>query len=341
MARIQIDRALLDAHLLGAALGNPKTWKAWLVTLKAAFGLGLNPEEPRIFASIAGERAPPTSRVRELWGIVARRGGKSRMAAAISLYLAAFVKHKLAPGEVGMVLVLAASQAQASTVYNYIKGFFEASPTLRKEILNSNRHEIVLRNGIVIAVHANSFRTVRGRTLVAAVFDESAFWRSEESATPDTEVYTAVLPALANCNGMLIGISTPYRKVGLLYQKYRDWYGVTNNEVLVVKGTNKQFNPSLSDNIIDTMRAADPTAAASEWDVEFRTDLSGLFDDELIDRAIMYDRPLELPPLPSYHWYQAYTDPGGGRQDSYTLAIGHKEGENFIIDLVRGTQGKV
>src|SRR5215470_13092452 len=43
----------------------------------------------------------------------------------------------------------------------------------------------------------NSFRTIRGRTLLTAVFDESAFWRSDESASPDTEVYRAILPSLS------------------------------------------------------------------------------------------------------------------------------------------------
>ena len=73
---------------------------------------------------------------------------------------------------------------------------------------------------MVIAVHANSYRTVRGSTLLAVVMDEVAYWRDETSATPDVEVYRAVLPALATTGGMLIGISTPYRKVGLLYQKF-------------------------------------------------------------------------------------------------------------------------
>jgi hypothetical protein len=42
-------------------------------------------------------------------------------------------------------------------------------------------------------VHSNSFRTVRGRTLVATVFDEVSFWKDETSATPDIEMYRAVL----------------------------------------------------------------------------------------------------------------------------------------------------
>jgi hypothetical protein len=94
----------------------------------------------------------------------------------------------------------------------------EASPVLAREVKALKRHEIELRNGITIAVHSNSYRTVRGRTLVAAIFDETAFWRDESTATLDTEVYTAVLPALATTGGMLIGISTPYRKIGLLHQ---------------------------------------------------------------------------------------------------------------------------
>ena len=96
-----------------------------------------------------------------------------------------------------MCLVIAGSVDQAKTVFNYIRGFLESAPALAKEVTSITRHEIELKNGIVIAVHSNSFRTVRGRTLVAAVFDEVSFWRDESSASPDTETYTAVLPSLA------------------------------------------------------------------------------------------------------------------------------------------------
>ena len=64
-------------------------------------------------------------------------------------------------------------------MFSYIKGFLDASPILHHEIAGSTAHEITLRNGIVIAVHSTSFRTVRGRTLVACIFDEVAYWRDE------------------------------------------------------------------------------------------------------------------------------------------------------------------
>jgi hypothetical protein len=332
-----IDAALLDPRLLGAALGDPVSWRTWRVVLKAAFGLELNREEARAFASVAGSRIPPTQRVRELWCVVGRRGGKSRMAALIACYLATLVPYKLAPGETGQVLVVAASVVQAKAVFDFCLGWISASPLLRREIASTTASEIRLKNGIVIACHASSFRTVRGRTLVGAVLDEVSFWRDESSALPDVETYRAILPSLATTGGMLVGISTPYRKLGLLHQKHREYFGQDSADVLVVQGPTTAFNPLLSEAIIAAQRAADPAAALSEWDAEFRTDVSALFDDEQLEAAIDHDRPLEIPPDSTQH-YQAFVDANGGGPDAYTVAIAHRHGDTglFVVDAVRG-----
>jgi hypothetical protein len=340
-----IDIAAADHRLLGAALGDTASWRVWLIILKTAFGLLLTDAELKVFRTAAGERAPPTKRVRELWAIAGRRGGKSRIAALIACYIALFVKHKLAPGERGMVLVLAASVEQAKVVFGYALAFLQESATLRREIIDATTSEIRLRNGIVIAVHSNSFRTIRGRTLVACIADEIAFWRDELSAMPDVETYRAVLPALATTKGMLVGISTGYRRTGLLYQKHRDHFGQASDDTLVVQGSTLQFNGTLDEAAIAAQRAADPAAASSEWDGTFREDISTFLDEATIERAIEYDRPLELPPRPGYRAYRAFVDASGGvGSDSYTLAIGHKEkrgqDEVFVVDMVRGTVGK-
>jgi phage terminase large subunit-like protein len=238
-ATMSIDRCITDSRLLGAGLGDLTTWRVWLAVLKASFGVVLNSEERELLHAVAGDRSPPSQRVRELWCVAGRRSGKSRMAALIAIYLALFVKHRLAAGERGMVLVLAGSIDQASVVFGYVKGFLEASPALQREVVSITRHEIELRNGIVISVHSNSFRTTRGRTCVACCMDEVSFWRDDTTANPDIETYRAILPSLATTNGMLIGISTPYRKVGLLHQKHRDHYGVEGDEVLVVQGSSR------------------------------------------------------------------------------------------------------
>jgi Terminase large subunit, ATPase domain len=331
-----IDKALVDEALLGAALeGNIAPWRTWRIALKGAFGLPLSDDERKIFSAIAGGRNPPAKRVRELWCVIGRRGGKSKIAAALATYHALFVPHKLSRGEKGLVLVLAASRDQAQVVFDYVRGFLEASPVLAQEILDITRTEIRLRNGIVIAVRSNSFRTIRGRTLLCCIFDEVGFWRDETSAVPDREVYTAVLPTMMTTGGMLISISTPYRKLGLLHQKWRDHYAQDDPDVLVVQGASSTFNPLLTPEVIAAQRAADPEGALAELDADFRIDVSSFLDDSLIDRAIDHGRPLELPPV-STRRYSAFTDASGGRRDHYTVAIGHKDGERYVVDLVRG-----
>jgi Phage Terminase len=332
-----IDRALTDRNLLGAALGNPSTWAVWLSILRAAFTLPMSDQDKELFAQVSGGRTPPTQRVRELWAIVGRRGGKSRVAAALAVYLACFCKYKLAPGEVGTVLVVANNKDQAQIVFNYALAFFQFSPVLAKEVGSTTASEIRLKNGLVISVHANSFRSVRGRTLVAVIFDETAFWRDETSATPDLEVYRAVRPSLMTTKGMLVGISTPYRRVGLLHQKYRDHYGTNDDAVLVVQGTSIGFNPNLTESDIAQALADDPEANRAEFEAEFRSDLAAFLDDELINAAVDHGRPLELPPRQGLR-YLAFADPSGGRHDAFTVCIGHKENDGFVADVVRGTR---
>jgi hypothetical protein len=270
---MNIVKALKDPNLLGAALGNLSTWGKWRTTLKAAFGLKLTPKEMIDFHEVAGDREPPRRRVRELWAVLGRRSGKSRMAAAIATYLALLAggREKLVKGEEGFVLVLAPSRDQAKLVHRYAKGFIDASPLLKAEVINETSDEIRLNGGITIATHSSSFRTVRGRTLVACIFDESAYWRDETSATPDLEAYRAVLPALATTNGMLVGISSPYRRQGLLYSRHRDFFGKTDPNVLVVQSETKRFNPTIDQAIIDQAHADDPARHSRNGTPSFAT----------------------------------------------------------------------
>ena len=333
---IDPDRVLTNPALLGAGLGDPRTWICWLCVLRAAFGLPLTDIQRIYFNLVSGGRNPPAQRARELWCVTSRRCGKSRIAAALAVYFALFFPYTAAAGERPMVLVLAATTDQSRAVFGYVLGFLEASPALKREIVSKTAHEIRLRNGVTIAIHANSFRSIRGRTVLACICDETAFWRDETSANADQEVYRAVIPAMATTKGMLVGISTPYRKTGLLYQKYREHFGKDSDDTLVVQGTCAQFNPTIDEAVIKAQREADPEGALAEWDAQFRLDITAFLDDELIEASIDYGRPLELPPQPGIT-YVAYTDPSGGRGDGFTIAIGHVAANGrLIVDLVRG-----
>jgi hypothetical protein len=334
---VAIDAALADRNLLGASFDPSASWRTWLAVLKATFATPLDETEQEAFATVSGARKAPAERVRELWAIIGRRGGKSRVAAALAAFMATCVDHRdrLAPGEIGMVLVLAASRSQAGVVFAYICGLIENSPILMQQIEAVNADEIRLKDNIVIAVHANSFRTVRGRTLLCCIFDEIAFWRDETTANPDVETYRAVLPALATTGGLLVGISSPYRRRGLLHDKHRDAFGRDDADVLVVQGSSSLFNPTLDSGVIDRARQSDPEAARAEWDAEFRSDLSAFLDDDLIEVAIDHDRPLELPPRSDVS-YSAFVDASAGRHDAFCVGIAHREGERIVADVIRG-----
>jgi hypothetical protein len=244
------------------------------------------------------------------------------VAAAVTAFLSACLDHAsvLAPGETGVVLVLAASRSQAAVVSRYVEGVIRASPILAALIDSATGDQIRLRGNIVIAVHSNSFRTVRGRTLIAAIFDEIAYWRDDTTANPDVETYRSVLPSLATTGGMLLGISSPYRRRGLLAEKHRDYFGRDDDDVLVVQGPSKLFNPTLDSGVIERARQSDPEAARAEWDAEFRGDLSAFPDDDLIDAAIESGRPLELPPRRD-QTYIAFVDASAGDTMRFASAL--------------------
>src|SRR5215471_17116585 len=135
---VSIERALGDPGLFGGAIGDLSTWSMWIAVLKAAFGLPLTADELARFASVAGNRAPPSRLVQSLWCVAGRGSGKSRMAAAAACFIATCIDYanRLARGEVGTVMCLAPTKAQADIVFGYCKGFLEGSPVLHSLVEN-------------------------------------------------------------------------------------------------------------------------------------------------------------------------------------------------------------
>src|SRR5262249_45157076 len=150
MTTFSIDQAFADKRLFAPTLGDLTSWAVWRIALKAAFGLPLDAAELATFHNIAGERAPPRNRVREFWAVCARRSGKSRMAALIGVYLACFLPRRLAAGELGEVVIVSATQAQAAVVFRYVLGFLRSSPVLAQEIEAVTGSGVRLRGDVVL-----------------------------------------------------------------------------------------------------------------------------------------------------------------------------------------------
>jgi hypothetical protein len=330
---MNIVQCLDDPNLLQPWFAGP-SWRTWRVVLKAAFALKMDADEIKLFRTVA-ERDPPKKRVRELWVIAGRRAGKDSIASAICAYAAGFTDYRadglLRPGEAATVVALAVDKSQAAIVRNYAASYFVEVPLLRSLVERETADGVDLATGASLIVLSSNFRNIRGRSVACCVMDEVGFWRSELTATPDTEAYAAIMPSLATIPGsMLIGISTPYRRSGLLWSKHRDHFGqADDDDVLVVKGPSRAFNPTLDQRVIDDALRRDPAAARSEWLAEWRDDISAFLSRELIEGAI--DRGVVArAPDPKQSFF-AFADPSGGVSDAFSCAIAHREDNGRVI----------
>ncbi|MDE3176813.1 MAG: hypothetical protein KGM15_11990 [Pseudomonadota bacterium] len=212
-------------------------------------GEELTEGERAVFEDLTGREREPLSRVDELWAIIGRRGGKTRAAAVLAAYLAALVDHsdKLAPGERGVLPIMSASTWQAQRAFGFLSGIFAEVPTLAALVENETADTLSLSNGVDVECRPASFRTVRGSTFIAAIADEVAFWRSDEtSRNPDTAILAATRPAPATTGGPLIVISSPYAQSGELWSTFKRDYGASGDPlILVARAPSRTMNPTL------------------------------------------------------------------------------------------------
>jgi hypothetical protein len=229
------SHAITDVNLLGNAFPGD-SWNRWLAILKAAFGEDLTLMERALFRTVSGNRAPPVHPVKELWCLIGRRAGKDSIASAIATTFAmSDYRRFMRPGEVASILCLAHDRAQSQIVLRYIKSYFRDNPMLAELVVGDTADGLLLESGIEIVVATNSYRAVRGRTVLCCILDECALWRSEESANPDFEVYNALRPSMVTIpSSMLIGITTTYRKSGLAYDKFKRYFGTDDPDTLVI-----------------------------------------------------------------------------------------------------------
>lgn len=333
---MNIIQAIESSKVFKPLFKDLKSWKAWLVFLKSLFALPMERDERRLFKKCTGLKKAPTMQAREAYVIAGRRSGKSFISSIIAVFLALFHDWKpyLSPGEKGWIFIIATDRAQAKIIKNYVSGILASSPLFRKAVKRELRDEIELQNNIIISIKTCDFRSIRGYTVVAAICEELAFWKDEQSVNPAQEVLVALKPALATVVGsLLIGISTPYSRSGVLWDMYRE--REERGAPLVWQAPTQTMNPTISKKLIDDALKEDKSAAQAEWLARFRTDVESFLPLDLIEIAVLENR-LELPKLESVRYF-AHADSSGGRQDSFTLAVAHKAERRgrIILDLLR------
>ncbi|MGH8131897.1 MAG: hypothetical protein ACRETP_01485 [Steroidobacteraceae bacterium] len=328
-------------ELAGAEFAGP-SWATWRVIARLIDGDAqlLSSEDQALALKLTGRTVLPTVAPREVYVGAGRRSGKSRFGALVAAWLAAAEYPSLAAGETAVVAHVAPDRRQAAIDLDYARGLVEGSDLLRAELAGSTADTLTFRHRSQLEVATASYRTVRGRSLCGAVIDESAYLRADDSALPDVELARALRPALLTLGGLLLVISSPHRKLGLLFNAHRKYYGNDSaTRGLYIQASSRELNPLLDEQAIADAMEDDPAAGQSEYLGLFRADLQGFLDDATVDGAIVGDRR-ELPRVAGCR-YVAFCDPSGGRQDAFTLAIAHQEpkkvgkADRLVLDAVR------
>jgi len=103
--------------------------------------------------------------------------------------------------------------------------------------------------GVEILIKVADKRRVRGRTVVAVVADEVAHWFSEEHhSNPDVEVLNAIRPGMLGVPGaLLIGISSPYRRAGELFETDQRVWAKNGSPILFIRAATWVMRPDTPD----------------------------------------------------------------------------------------------
>jgi hypothetical protein len=300
----------------------------------------MTPDQLATFQACTGRTIAPATAFVEAWLICGRRAGKSFMMALTAVYLACFRSYSqfLAPGERATIMVIAADRKQARVIIRYIRALLNDVPMLKRLVQNETAESFDLSNRVTIEITAASYRAVRGYTIAAAILDEIAFFRTDDSANPDYEILDAIRPAQATIPGaMMLCASSPYARRGALYDAHKRYFGKDDAPTLVWKAPTRTMNPSVPQRVIDAAMERDPARASAEYLAEFRNDIESFLTREAVEACIS-PGTLERAPLSNFT-YRAFVDPSGGSSDSMTLAIGHlekRDGKNVaVLDAIR------
>jgi hypothetical protein len=322
---MKLHAFMTNPKLAGAEFSGP-TWTTWRIIARLIDGDAhlLTAEEQALALKLTGRTVLPTTAPREVYVGAGRRSGKSRFGSVVATWLAAAEYPQLAAGETAIVAHIAPDKRQAEIDLSYARGIVKDSRLLSAELIGDTADGLEFAHRTRLEVATASYRTVRGRTLAGGIVDESAFLRADDSALPDKELVRALRPGLLTLHGLLLVISSPHRKVGILYDAHRKFYANdTATRGLYIQASSRDLNPGIDEQDIADAMEDDPAAALSEYGGHFRADLQGFLDDATVDAAIVPGRRM----LPRSHKCRhfAFADPSGGRGDSFTLAIAHLE----------------
>lgn len=272
--------------------------------------------------------------------ICGRRSGKTLLSAIISLYCAISNNWKpfLKKTPFATVLIMSHSREFSDEVLEVIKSLVDNSPILSK-LINKNAKQTsstlnlitpwisddtIEYSRVQIKVGAASSRTTRGVAACAVLLDEIAFYNLDENMKEtDAKIMKAVRPALKQFGkfGMLLKLSSPAIKQGVLYNEYkmhRD--GVLPESYAVFKAPTWVMNNIIpKEEFIEEWRL-DPDGFDTEYRSNFVDSLSNFILPEFADMAVVSNVRFLPPDESNDVRYFAAID-AAYKSDAFTFTI--------------------
>ncbi len=205
-----------------------------------------------------------------------RQWGKSTVTAAKAVHQASTVAESL-------TLVVSPSARQTGEFLRKAEGFVRKLG-LRSKGDGDNEMSLLLPNRSRIVGVPGNESTVRGFSAVSLLL-------VDEAARVEDEMYLAVRPMMAVSNGTLWLMSTPFGKRGFFYETWAEG-GAEWERVRVAADECPRIQPAFLE---EERRTMGERWYHQEYQCEFVDSVSGIFDRELVERAVTREvKPLEF-----------------------------------------------
>jgi hypothetical protein len=112
-----------------------------IAILKSVYGLPLTETELEIYRQATGRENYDAEEHMEVTAMSGRQGGKTEKVSGPIVCYEAFRDHGLKPGEVGFVMLLAPTIAQARIAFTYIRNYLRNSLILSKRIVKTTKRD--------------------------------------------------------------------------------------------------------------------------------------------------------------------------------------------------------
>jgi hypothetical protein len=281
--------------------------------------------------------------------ICGRRSGKTLLSAIISIYCAITSNWKpfLKKTPFATVLIMSHSREFSDEVLEIIRTLIQSSPILSRLINEEKKNTAstmnlktpwvvegkIIISRVQIKVGAASSKTTRGVAACAVLCDEICYWGLDETMKEsDEKILKAIRPALKQFkeHGMLIKLSSPAIKQGVMYNEYKkDRAGTLPESYAVFKAPSWVMTPG--DVVPSSEFVEEYNLDPDSFDVEYRSNfadsLSFFITPEYIDMAVMKKHTFIAPE---------------GDQTKYHAAIDAAyKGDRFTFSITAYVNGRL